>query len=259
MAGKLLKGKAVVVTGAGGLLGREFCAALAAEGARVAAADISPAAAKVADGLNREFGAGTARYVKLDITSKKSVLAAIAAAKAAFGRVDAVVNSAYPRNKNFGRRFEQVEYKDFCENLSLHLGGYFLVSQQFAEFFKKQGGGNVVNISSVYGVIPPRFQVYEGTPMTLAVEYAPIKAGVVILTKYMARYYKGCGIRFNAVSPGGILDGQPEPFLQAYREFCVNKGMLDRTDISGTVVYLLSDLSRQVNGQNLIVDDGFTL
>lgn len=259
MAEKLLKDQVVVITGAGGLLGREFAAAAAAAGARVALADISPAAKQVAAGLNKRFGAGTALFVSLDITSKTSVTAAITAIKKTFGRIDAVVNSAYPRNKNYGRKFEAVEYKDFCENVNLHLGGYFLVSQQFAEFFKKQGGGNIINISSVYGVAAPRFQIYEGTPMTMPVEYAAIKSAVIMLTQYMARYYANCNIRFNAVSAGGILDGQPKAFLKAYRALCLNKGMLDRSDISGTVLYLLSGLSRYVNGQNIIVDDGFLL
>lgn len=259
MVKKLLKDQVVVITGAGGLLGREFAAAAAAEGARVALADISPAAKQVAAELNRRFGAGAALFVRLDITSKKSVTAAITGIRKAFGRIDAVVNSAYPRNKNYGRKFESVGYRDFCENVNLHLGGYFLVSQQFAEFFKKQGGGNVINISSVYGVAAPRFQIYKGTPMTMPVEYAAIKSAVIMLTQYMARYYKGCHIRFNAVSAGGILDKQPEAFLKAYRELCLNKGMLDRSDISGTVVYLLSEMSHYVNGQNIVVDDGFTL
>ena len=259
MAEKLLKDLVVVITGAGGLLGGEFAAAAAAEGARVALADISPAAKQVAAGLNKRFGAGTALFVSLNITSKRSVTAAITAIKNAFGRIDAVVNSAYPRNKHYGRKFEAVEYKDFCENVNLHLGGYFLVSQQFAEFFKKHGGGNIINISSVYGVAAPRFQIYNGTSMTMPVEYAAIKSAVLMLTQYMARYYANCNIRFNAVSAGGILDGQPKAFLKAYRELCLNKGMLDRSDISGTVLYLLSGLSRCVNGQNIIVDDGFLL
>lgn len=259
MTAGLLKGQAVLITGAAGLLGRELAAAAAAEGARVALADLSPAAGRQAEALQARYGADAAMAVKLDITSRKSVLAAIAAVKKKFGRLDAAVNSAYPRNRHYGRKFEAVEYKDFCENVALHLGGYFLVSQQLAEYFKRQGGGNVINMSSVYGVIAPRFEVYENTPMTMPVEYAAIKSAVVMLTRYMAKYYKGTGVRFNAVSLGGIEDGQPPAFLKAYKRFCLNKGMLDRTDVSGTVVYLLSGLSRFVNGQNIIVDDGFTL
>lgn len=259
MSEKLLEGRVVVITGAGGLLGRNLAAAAASEGARVALADIAPAVKDVAENLNKRFGPGTAAFVSMDITSKKSVLAGMAAAKKQFGALDALVNSAYPRNKNYGRKLESVEYADFCENVNLHLGGYFLTSQQFAEYFKKRGGGNIINISSVYGVIAPRFEVYKNTQMTMPVEYAAIKAAVLMLTRYMAKYYGGSKIRFNAVSVGGLEDGQPASFLKAYRSYCLDKGMLNASDVSGTVIYLLSDLSRAVNGQNLIVDDGFTL
>ena len=77
--------------------------------------------------------------------------------------------------------------------------------------------------------------------------------------KYMAKYLKGKGVRVNSISPGGIMDAQPEEFLQAYRDHCLNKGMLDKEDLCGALVFLLSDLSTQINGQNLIVDDGFVL
>jgi NAD(P)-dependent dehydrogenase (short-subunit alcohol dehydrogenase family) len=143
--------------------------------------------------------------------------------------------------------------------LGLNLGGYFTASQQFSQYFKKQGYGNIINISSIYGVIAPKFEVYDNTPMTMPVEYAAIKSGLIHLTKYMAKYFKGMNIKVNALSPGGIFDSQPEAFLEKYKEKCLNKGMLDKSDLKGTLVYLLSDMSRYVNGQNIVVDDGFSL
>ena len=140
-----------------------------------------------------------------------------------------------------------------------HLGGYFLTSQQMAVYFKKQGCGNIINISSIYGVMAPRFEVYEGTKMTMPVEYAAIKSSIIHLTRYMAKFYRNCNIRVNAISPGGVLDGQPQPFLERYGSYCLSKGMLEVDDLGGTVLYLLSDLSSSVNGQNIIVDDGYSL
>ena len=93
----------------------------------------------------------------------------------------------------------------------------------------------------------------------MPVEYAVIKSGLIHLTKYFAKFFKGQHIRVNSLSPGGIQDAQPKAFLEAYRGVCLNQGMLDKTDLVGSLLYLLSDLSRCVNGQNLIVDDGFTL
>ena len=195
----------------------------------------------------------------MDITNKDSVSALIATISEKYGRIDALVNSAYPRNKNYGKHFFDVTYDDFCENVGLNLGGYFLTSQQFAKFFYEQGYGNIINLASIYGVVAPRFEIYNDTPMTTPVEYAAIKSGLIHLTKYMAKYFKGKHIRVNTISLGGIEDRQPEPFLKAYKDFCLNKGMLDAKDVCGTVLFLLSDLSEYVNGQNIVVDDGFTL
>lgn len=95
--------------------------------------------------------------------------------------------------------------------------------------------------------------------MSVPVEYAAIKSGLIHLTKYMAKYFKGLNIRVNTLSPGGIFDNQPQSFLDAYKDRCLTKGMLDKSDLRGSLLYLLSDMSKYVNGQNIIVDDGFTL
>lgn len=139
------------------------------------------------------------------------------------------------------------------------MGGYFLVAQQFCIAFKAQGGGNVVNMASIYGTMTPRFEVYDGTPMTMPVEYAAIKAAIVQLTRYFAEYFKGSGIRVNSLSPGGIFANQPAEFLNAYNGYCASKGMLAPHDLRGTLLFLLSDASQFMTGQNLVVDDGYSL
>lgn len=252
----LIEDKIVVITGGAGLLGKEFCQAIAANGAIAVMAEYD---LSVAEKVCNALANNHIVPAQVDITNKNSVAALIATISEKYGRIDALVNSAYPRNKNYGKHFFDVEYEDFCENLGMNLGGYFLTSQLFAKYFYKQGYGNIINLASIYGVIAPRFGIYDNTQMTTPVEYAAIKSGLIHLTKYMAKYFKGKHIRVNTISLGGIEDRQPEPFLKAYKEFCLNKGMLDAKDVSGTVLFLLSDLSEYVNGQNIVVDDGFTL
>ena len=258
MNSNLLSGKIVVLVGGAGLLGKTFAHALADHGAITVLADIDLHRAVVAC----ESIQGSAPHAKLypeevDITNIESLRALIGRVEK-LGRIDAVVNNAYPRNKQYGRKLPEVTYADFCENLNLHLGGYFLSIQQFSEHFRKQDHGHVINISSVYGVVPPRFDVYEGTAMTMPVEYAAIKSALQQLSLYFMRYYKGTALRFNVISPGGIFDHQPETFLEKYKQYAQKKGMLDPADIAGTLVYLVSDLSSYVNGQNIIVDDGWS-
>lgn len=242
----MLDGKVIVITGGAGLLGRSFCEAVRQAGGTVVIADL-------------KAPAGTLDFERVDINDAASLDALLAAVQRRHGRVDALVNNAYPRNAAYGRKFEDVTRADFCDNVSLHLGGYFLASQKFIAAFRRQGHGNIVNLASVYGSLAPRFGVYAATKMTMPVEYAVIKAGVLQLTRYLARYLAGDNIRVNAISPGGIADRQPAEFQEAYRAFCLNKGMLDPSDVCGALVFLLSDASRFMNGQNLVVDDGFSL
>ena len=251
-----IKDKIVVITGGAGLLGKEFCQTIANNGAIAIMAEYDITIAEKACNL---LGNRNIIPAQIDITNKSSIEALINSLSTQYGRIDALINSAYPRNKNYGNDFFEVTYNDFCENVGMNLGGYFLTSQQFAKYFEKQGYGNMINLASIYGVVAPRFEIYNNTKMTNPVEYAAIKSGLIHLTKYMAKYFKGKNIKVNTITLGGIEDHQPESFLRAYKEFCLNKGMLDAKDISGTILYLLSDLSEFVNGQNIVVDDGFTL
>ena len=246
----MLKNKVIVIFGANGLLGKEFVKCCLDNNAIVVGSDLIN---------NMNINNNNFFYKKCDITNKRDILNLINFTKERFNRIDAIVNSAYPRNKNYGKKFEEVEYKDFCENVNIHLGGYFLVSQQFAEFFKNQGYGNIVNIASIYGIISPRFEIYDNTDMTMPIEYNVIKHSIISMTKYIAKYYKGYSIRSNCISPGGILNNQPKEFVEKYNQYALNKGMLDKNDINGSLLFLLSDLSKYVNGQNIIVDDGWSL
>ena len=256
----MLRDKVVVITGGAGLIGKEFVKAIVENNGIAIIADINEEVGiKIKLNLLQELNTVNIDLIKLDITSKDSLADCIKYLHDKYKRIDALVNNAYPRNKHYGRHFFDVEYGDFIENLGLNLGGYFLASQQFASYFKKQGYGNIINIGSVYGVVAPRFEIYKDTHMTTPVEYAAIKSGLIHLTKYMAKYFQGMNIKVNALSPGGIFDNQPESFLEKYKEKCLNKGMLDNSDLKGTLVYLLSDMSKYVNGQNIVVDDGFSL
>lgn len=246
------------MSGGAGRIGRHFCAAIAARGGTAIVADVGREAAESVAASIRADG-GRAEAAAVDITSTGSVDQLIEAVQRAHGRIDGVVNSAYPRNANWGRRFEDVTYADFCENTALHLGGYFLVTQRFAQHFRAHGGGAIVNVASIYGVMTPRFDVYEGSALTMPVEYAAIKSAVIHLSRYVAQYFKGDGVRCNVISPGGIRDAQPASFLARYNSYAGTKGMLDASDVSGALVFLLSDEARYMTGQNLVVDDGFSL
>jgi NAD(P)-dependent dehydrogenase (short-subunit alcohol dehydrogenase family) len=256
----LIKDKVVIITGGAGLIGREFTKAVIKQnGFAIIADKDEEKCITVKNELSKELNKNNIDYIKLDINSKLSLEKCIEFVDDKYKKIDALVNNAYPKNKNFGKSFFEIDYEDFIENLELNIGGYFLASQQFANYFQKQGYGNIVNISSIYGIIAPKFEVYDNTKMTMPVEYAIIKSGLIHFTKYLAKYLKGKNIRVNAISPGGISNNQPKEFLKAYNNYCLSKGMLDAGDLNGILIFLLSDVSRYLNGQNIIVDDGYCL
>jgi len=212
-----------------------------------------------AESLFQDLPPEQIQFVPMDITDAESVVRAIARGIKQFGAVNACVNAAYPHTTKWGTTFENLEMEDLQENLKLQLGGVIILSQQMMKHFVARGHGNFIHLSSIMGVVAPKFENYEGTSMTSPIEYTAVKSGIISLTSWLAKYYKNKNIRVNCVSPGGILDQQPESFLEKYRNSCTSKGMLDPTDVAGTVLFLLSDQSKYINGQNIVIDDGWSL
>ena len=256
----VLDDKVVVVAGGAGLLGSNFIRGIVNNGGIAVIAEINPEIGlKRRDEIRQELATDKVAFHELNINNKESVIKLIEDIHAEYGKIDALVNSAYPKNKNYGRLFEDIAYEDFSEMMTLHIAGYFLTMQQFSIYFMKQGYGNIVNMSSIYGVIPPKFEIYKDVSFSNPLEYAAIKAALVHMSKFITKYLKGKNIRINCISPGGIFDKQPDAFTSKYNDLCLNKGMLDPDDITGTLIFLLSDASKYINGQNIIIDDGFTL
>lgn len=253
----MLTNEKIIVAGAGGLLGSQLVASILEENGSVIAADINMEAMEL---RLKSLGIDTKNELlymsQFDITNESSCKAFFASLMGVTG----AVNATYPRNTTYGTHFLDVSLASFNENLSLHLGSSFLFSQQCAVYFKKNVTKmSLVNISSIYGVVAPKFDVYENTPMTMPVEYAAIKSSIIHLNKYIVAFVNDSKFRVNSVSPGGIADGQPEPFLTKYKNQTLGKGMLDVKNVIGSIIFLLSEQSKYINGQNIIVDDGFTL
>ncbi|MCL1141719.1 oxidoreductase [Shewanella gaetbuli] len=249
----MLKNKTILVVGAAGLLGSKVINALLQANAQVIATDIN------LTGLQQQFDTGKNQnitLVSLDINNEAEV-------KRFFEQqpqLEGVVNCAYPRNKHYGKSFFDVSLSSFNDNVAMHLGSSFIIMQQSAALFlRQQSPMSIVNVSSIYGVVAPDFDIYEGTPMTMPVEYAAIKSAIVHLNKYVSSFIKDSRFRVNSISPGGLFNHQPQAFLDKYQQRTMGTGMLSADDMTGSVLFLLSDQSKYMTGQNLIIDDGFTL
>jgi len=254
-----LTGKNVLVTGAAGRIGSSVAKHALALGANVVLSDIAIDRLKqLEDDLNLEFP-GNSLVVKADISTDDGIELLLAQANEYAGLITSAVHCAYPVSAKWGSRIEDLDSTYLFQDLSMQLGGAIIFSKKIIKYFQLHGGGDLVHISSIQGVHAPKFEHYEGTAMTSPVEYAAIKSGIISITRWLAKYYANQGIRVNCVSPGGILDNQPTVFLERYRKSCTNIGMLSADKVASTIVYLLSPQSVAINGQNLIVDDGWSL
>ena len=248
--------KIVAITGGSGLIGSSFAKSIVSNGGRVVIGDIDKDKGL---SLQNEIGDTNSIFVYVDVTSPSSVENFIKEGCNHFGNITSAIHCAYPKSKQWGTRFEDLKSEYLKDDLYNQLGGAILFSQKIIKYFIDNNGGNLIHLSSIQGVAPPKFSHYHGTKMVSPIEYSAIKSGIISITKYLSKLYKNHSINVNCISPGGVLDGQPEEFLEKYRKSCSSKGMLDPIDLEWIVMFLLSDESRFINGQNIVIDDGWTL
>jgi NAD(P)-dependent dehydrogenase (short-subunit alcohol dehydrogenase family) len=240
-----LKNKIIIVTGGSGLLGKEIINDLCAKGSIAINADIN---------VITDF---EKRTLNVDITSEESIVKAIKSVIDFYGKIDGLVNNAYPRTKDWGTKFEDITYDSWQKNVDMQMNTTFLFIQKIMpELLKSKG--SIVNMTSIYGVVGNDLTIYENTSINTAAPYSAIKGGVINFTRYLASYYGRQGVRVNCVSPGGIFDNQHETFVANYERKVPMGRMGNPDDIAPSVSFLLSEEAKYITGQNLIVDGGWT-
>lgn len=265
-----LTGRVAVVTGGVGLLGAEFCRTLAEAGAAVAVVDLNASAAQqVADTLTN--GGYQSLAIPTDITKPDSVNAMVEKVISSFGQVDILVNSAAldpkfdPDAIQKGitpGAFEDYPLDQWNAALSVNLTGMFLVTQACAKQMLEQGKkGSIINICSTYGLNGPDQSIYikDGERVAFKpVYYTVTKAGVLGFTKYLAAYYAGTEIRVNALTPGGVFNNHEDYFVKNYSAKTILGRMAKKDEMNGALLFLASDASSYMTGNNLVVDGGWT-
>ncbi len=252
----LIKNKVILVTGACGRIGTSIVEEFINNGNFLILMDQNE---ERLCKLSKNYSKENHLIYQGDIVNKNDLDNCIQKSFKSFGRIDAAVHAAYPKSIGWGTRFEDLKIENLSEDLKNHLGGAIIMSQRIIKFFLEQGYGQLIHISSIQGVSSPKFEHYENTNMISPIEYSAIKSGIISLVKYLAKYYKKKNIRVNCVSPGGILNNQPKNFLRKYNEECNSKGMLEGKDLNGLLAFLISDSSKLITGQNIIIDDGWSL
>jgi|SRR3989344_3649996 len=253
-----LRGKVAVITGGAGMLGQQHAEILSDAGAHVVIADIKqelcdPVAKKITDRNGVEaFG------VEVDLSDEISVLKMVEKIKLKFGRIDILINNAVAKPKSFFKKFEEYPLDDWEQVMTVNLRGVFLCSKIIGNEMVKQGKGIIVNIGSIYGIVGTDQSIYGSSGINAPAVYAASKGAVINLTRYLATYWAGKGIRVNTLSPGGVENNQDAEFIIKY---CANtplQRMAQKDDFKGALLFLVSDASAYMTGANLIVDGGWT-
>lgn len=242
----ILKDKIIVITGGSGLIGKAIVQDIQKKGGIAISADIA---------VDSNLRANT---VHMDITDDDSVHRGIDLIIEQLGHIDGLVNNAYPRTKDWGNKFEDINPDSWRKNVDMQLNSCFVLCQKVLGYMTKRKSGSIVNIASIYGVVGNDFTVYEGTNLTSAAAYSAIKGGIINFTRYLASYFGKDNIRINCVSPGGIFDNQNPIFVKNYEHKVPLKRMGNPDDIAPAVSFLLSDEAKYITGHNLIVDGGWT-
>ncbi|MFZ1041253.1 MAG: SDR family oxidoreductase [Anaerolineales bacterium] len=265
-----LKDRVAIVTGGAGLLGAEFCKTLAEAGASVAVVDLNiEAAKKVADALTK-YGYRIKGF-GVDITKPDAVKNFITSVLSDFGRLDILVNSAGldpkfdPDAASKGiapGNFEDYPLDQWNAALNVNLTGMFLITQACVKRMIKQGNkGSIINICSTYGLNGPDQRIYIKDGKRVAfkpVYYTVTKAGVLGFTKYLAAYYADTEIRVNALTPGGVYNNHEEYFVKNYSAKTILGRMARKDEMNGALLFLASDASSYMTGNNVVVDGGWT-
>lgn len=260
-----LEGRPVLVMGGAGILGKQICAALANSGAKVLIVDRDgDRAHAVAEGISSAAGEAVALGFACDITDRPSLIDLKMRIEAEVGPVQVLVNNAAAKSPNFFEPFESFPVGDWDLVMDVNLKGVMLGCQVFGGSMAERGQGSIINTLSVYGIVAPDQRIYEGSEyegraINTPAVYSASKAAVWGLTKYLAAYWGSRNVRVNAITPGGVFSGQNDEFVRRYSARVPLGRMASQDEMSGAIVYLSSDASSYVTGQNIVIDGGLTV
>ena len=239
--------KIIIVTGGNGIIGKAIVSNLRKFGYVCINADITNK-----NNISKNL-------INLDLSNKESIDFLLEIVIKKYGKIDGLVNAAYPRTDDWSNKFEKINLESWRRNVDLQLNSLFYISQKTLIVMRKQKCGSIVNIASIYGIVAPDFSIYKQTQMTMPAAYSAIKGAIINFTKYLASNYGEYNVRINCVSPGGVFSGENPIFVKNYIKKVPLKRMANPNDIAPAIEFLVSDKSTYITGHNLVIDGGFTI
>lgn len=264
-----LSSRRVILTGAAGILGKAFSAALAEAGASLLLVDRDQVALdEISAGLQTGKAGQSIAALAADLADRAEDARITAKAQELLGGVaDGLVNNAASKGPDLRAFFapdEEFSPKIWRDIFAINLEAPFFLAVAFAQELRRSGkSGSIVNIASIYGHMAPDQRIYEGSnylggAIRSPAVYSASKAGILGLTRHLATLWGTDGIRVNSIAPGGVSSGQNSVFYDKYSARIPMGRMATTNDMVGTLVFLLSDASGYVTGQNWLVDGGLS-
>lgn len=254
----MLKDKKILLVGCTGVLGVAHSQTLIAAGAELVIADLP---GKRLKDMSNELSCPA---IEIDCANEKSVVSAIASAYDIVGSFDGAIYNVAVTSEYLSRlssnpfpSFEEYPLDLWNETLTVNLTGAFLFTREVLKFLSPSRS-SIVLVSSIYGVVGPDHNIYKQESFNTFPGYSASKAGIIGLVRWLATLLAERNIRINALSPGGVFNGHSESFNSNYSARTPMNRMASPSDITGAMLFLLSDLSHYITGQNLIVDGGLT-
>ncbi len=258
-----LTNKNILIIGGAGILGSCMSHALAKHNANIIIADVNlEKAQQLAEEIKQQHAIKATAF-QVDITNKESMQALQQQTKKFCKHIDVLLNNAAFKSKNFFEPFESFPIEDWNAVMDVNTTGVMLGCQIFGTDMAKHGRGSIINTLSIYGIVAPDQRIYEGSeyegrPINTPAIYSTSKAAVWGLTKYLSTYWGHRGVRVNAITPGGVFSGQNDTFISKYSARVPLGRMAAGDEIANSVVFLASDASSYITGQNIIVDGGLS-
>lgn len=263
-----LKGKNILITGATGILGAKFCEGLVATGANLAMIDRDQQLLnKQADDLSQKYSTLVRGY-ECDITDEEKVKETLSLIVNDFKEIHVLHNNAASKGKSlddFFDSFENFKLQTWRDIMSVNIDGMFIMAKHVGRHMIDKGiKGSMIKTASIYGVVAPDQRIYEGSryldrQISSPAVYSASKAAVIGLANYLAAYWGEKGIRVNVLTPGGVESGQNDTFKSKYSARVPLNRMANADEMIGALVFLASDASSYVTGQNIMVDGGLTV
>ena len=249
-----LKNRIAVIIGGAGKIGYPMAEALAEAGALVYIASSSEENFSSSVKKLKKLKLNV-RGIKIDMSSEKSVLKAIEKIKNESGVPDILINSGCIRPMSL---FMNDTVESWDMSMLVNARSMFITCRAFGREMAKKGSGSIINLSSIYGLVSPDMEIYDGSDFETEPDYPFIKGGIIAFSKYMASYLSNSGVRVNVIAPGGFFNNQKEPFLSKYIKRVPLGRMASHDDMKGVALYLASDASSYVTGTVIPVDGGWT-